>query len=201
MMPNVFGVSRVFPCNVVRADAADSQHMAAYMSYYFTYMLAISATADIKFPKLDILERALEGPSPGETKEQKRERKSVLATAKHRFGFMPGGFEVWDTPLMDALDAVFVNWFTSKGELLRPEFGIDHQRWQFYREDVVKAAKKTLSAQYSPDVTSRILARILWFLSDENKHHHYLPFPTATCLRLVGERLLECEIALTEVSC
>jgi hypothetical protein len=205
MMPNVFGVSRVLPAPsiVVRADAADPQHIAAYMSYYFTYMLAISATDDDAFPPFETLDFALQLQPTSE--EDANDKALLLARAKQRFGMNPWGIEVWNTPLMDAIDDVFKEWFVSSEGKLRPEFGTNHQwhsnYWRLYREDVVKAAKKVLKPVYVDDVVSRILARLQWFMLDENEHlHHRLPFPTATCLQLVGDRLLECEVALTEVS-
>jgi len=164
-------------------------------------MLAITATSDKAFPLLEVLDYTLET----EIKEDERDRALTLARVKELFGVAPEGFELWDTPLMDAFDAVFKEWFVSKDDDLHPEFGTDHQwhqnRWRAYGEDIVKAAQKHMKPLYEHETVSRILARLRWFMSDDNEHHHHrLPFPTATCLRLVGERLLFCEVALTEVS-
>ena len=107
---------------------------------------------------------------------------------------------------MDVIDKVFQDTFLiGNDKTLEPTFGTEDNayvaRWKCYCNAVLMATQTHFIEHYSMDVASRMTLHMQWFLSDECRNlHHRLPFPTATCLRVVGGRLLSSEVALTEVS-
>jgi hypothetical protein len=176
------------------------------MVYMWTHMLSISSPDTSRFPPYEELSGAVIPPPIGATERTVvvEVRANILNRAEWLFGFQPGGGEMWDTPLLDIIDAQFREHMQIDGEL-RPGFGSSHQfqknMWHMYREGVLKEAGKYIRDQYDAAKASSFLSRLAWFMRDElYDSHRFLPLPTASCLRAVGERLLDCEVGLTEVS-
>jgi hypothetical protein len=173
-------------------------------------MLSISSLDTSRFPTYEELSGAVIPPPVGASESAfvVEARANILHRAERLFGFQPGGGDMWDTPLLDIIDAQFrehMQLAEDDERRLRSGFGSMHEsqrnNWRQYREGVLKEVGKYVRDQYDAAKASTFLSRLLWFMRDEScDSHRFLPLPTVSCLRAVGERLLNSELALTEVS-
>lgn len=175
----------------------------------YMLMLCISSSDRSKerFPTRVAVVKALEGGAS--TSQYAEKHAATRAAAKLWFPFMPGGINIWVSRVMGFIDNCFSNSFIDpKTGSLFADFGstaegsLHRSHWKGYREEVIAsfdAYFKQLST--ADDVQGSFMPRLIWFLSDEaSDYHHFLPFPSPTCLELVGKQLRECDHGLVEVS-
>lgn len=174
----------------------------------YSLMLCISSSdsSPDHFPSQVSVEKALENGAlvgPHAVKHA-----NTRAAAKLWFPFKPSGIDIWVSLVMDMLDGCFVvSLVDPKTGDLFPDFGDTatgsqhHEHWKDYGRQVIAKFDAYFEQHATEDnIQKSFMARLTWFLSTEaSDYHHFLPFPSPTCLELVGKQLRKCDYGLVEV--